>query len=69
MFNSKKLKTRPANYAASHAINFEEDWTRRGKRRKEEKGARKRGEKIKKKKKRKRKERKEERRRDPLCPP
>lgn len=62
MFNSKKLKTRPANYAASHAINFEEDWTRRGKRRKEEKGARKRGEKIKKKK---RKEKgKKERRRD-----
>lgn len=39
MFNSKKLKTRPANYAASHAINLEEDWTRRGgKRRKGGKG-------------------------------
>lgn len=34
MFNSKKLKTRPANYAASHAINLEEDWTRRGKKKK-----------------------------------
>lgn len=65
MFNSKKLKTRPANYAASHAINLEEDWTRRGKKKK--KGARKRGEKIKKRKEK--KERKEERRRDPLCPP
>lgn len=31
MFNSKKLKTRPANYGASRAINPEEDWTRRGK--------------------------------------
>lgn len=39
MFNSKKLKTHPANYAASHAINLEEDWTRRGgKRRKGGKG-------------------------------
>lgn len=37
MFNSKKLKTRPANYAASHAINLEEDWTRRGKRKKRRK--------------------------------
>lgn len=28
MFNSKKLKTRPANYGASRAINPEEDWTK-----------------------------------------
>lgn len=35
MFNSKKLKTRPANYGASRAINSGEDWTgRRGEERK-----------------------------------
>lgn len=36
MFNSKKLKTRPANYGASRAINPEEDWTRAGKKEREQ---------------------------------
>lgn len=67
MFNSKKLKTRPANYAASHAINLEEDWTRRGKRKKKKK--RKKEREKEERKLRKEKKRKEERRRDPLCPP
>lgn len=57
MFNSKKLKTRPANYAASHAINLEEDWTRRGKKKKKEREKEER-------KLRKEKKKKKERRRD-----